>query len=84
MGVITTAPLSSGTMIGPIPTTLTLTDPAFLIGHMTCDNRPDVHTVKVSFVTDNISSAFNLILVNAEYWNYDWYIDSKTSSTFVC
>ena len=48
MGVITTGVIPAGKVFGPIPPNLTLTDPALLIGHMTCDNRPDVHTVKVS------------------------------------
>lgn len=47
MGVITTEVIPAGKVFGPIPPNLTLTDPALLIGHMTCDNRPDVHTVKV-------------------------------------
>ena len=47
MGVITTGVIPAGKTFGPIPPNLTLTDPALLIGHMTCDNRPDVHTVKV-------------------------------------
>lgn len=47
MGVITTGVIPAGKVFGPIPPNLTLTDPALLIGHMTCDNRPDVHTVKV-------------------------------------
>ncbi len=47
MGVLTTGVIPAGKVFGPIPPNLTLTDPALLIGHMTCDNRPDVHTVKV-------------------------------------
>lgn len=48
MGVITLCSLAKGKVFGPIPPNLTLTDPAVLIGHMTADTRPDVHTVKVS------------------------------------
>ena len=48
MGVITTGVVPAGTLFGPIPSNLGLTDPALLIGHMTADNRTDVHTVKVS------------------------------------
>jgi len=47
MGVITTGSLSGGIVFGPISTTLTLADPAVLIGHRTCDTLPDIHTVKV-------------------------------------
>ena len=53
MGVITTSQVSAGTVFGPIPRNVTLTDPAYLIGHMTCDNHPDVHTVKVRTFINN-------------------------------
>jgi len=48
MGVLTSETLPSGHIFGPIPRDLGLTDPVFLIGHSTSDNRPDLHTVKVS------------------------------------
>jgi hypothetical protein len=47
MGVVTTAEVDEGQVFGPIPTTLTLADPAVLIGHRTCDTPPDIHAVKV-------------------------------------
>ena len=47
MGVLTTGVVPAGMVFGPVPANLTLSDPALLIGHMTCDNRPDIHTVKV-------------------------------------
>ncbi len=50
MGVLITARVDEGKTFGPIPANLTLTDPTLLIGHMTSDNRPDVHTVKVSLM----------------------------------
>ena len=47
MGVYVTAAVAGGVRFGPIPTAIALTDPAILIGHMTCDVRPNIHTVKV-------------------------------------
>ncbi|KAK2149395.1 hypothetical protein LSH36_454g03037 [Paralvinella palmiformis] len=47
MGVLITVRVHEGKTFGPIPANLTLTDPTLLIGHMTSDNRPDVHTVKI-------------------------------------
>ena len=47
MVVITTRPVEKGTIFGPIPKSMTLADPAVLIGYRTCDTFPDVHTVKV-------------------------------------
>ena len=47
MGVLTTVTVQEGKTFGPIPPHLTLANPTTLIGHMTSDNRPDVHTVKV-------------------------------------
>ena len=49
MGVLTTTSVSQGKLFGPIPPTLTLTDPVLMIGHMTADSRPEVHTVKVAY-----------------------------------
>lgn len=48
MGVFTTCAVQHNSLFGPIPPTLSLTDPIVLIGHMTADTRPDVHAVKVS------------------------------------
>ena len=48
MGVITTCSLTEDTYFGPVSPTMTLADPAVLIGHRTCDTLPDIHTVKVS------------------------------------
>ena len=49
MGVIITEDVPQGTLFGPIPPSLTIADPILLIGHMTADNTPDLHTVKVGF-----------------------------------
>ena len=47
MGVITNCRLPEGMTFGPVPPSVTLTDPIVLIGHRTCDTPPDIHTVKV-------------------------------------
>ncbi|ELT97137.1 hypothetical protein CAPTEDRAFT_221467 [Capitella teleta] len=47
MGVVTTEEVSEGQTFGPIPMTLTLAEPAVLIGHRTCDTPPDIHAVKL-------------------------------------
>ena len=47
MGVVTTEKVCGGKLFGPIRKNLTLVDLGLLIGHMTCDDRPDVHKVKV-------------------------------------
>lgn len=48
MGVVTTSEVGEDEIFGPIPMTMTLADPAVLIGHRTCDTPPDIHSVKVS------------------------------------
>lgn len=53
MGVITTSELTAGMLFGPIPPSLTLSDPAVLIGHRTCDVPPDIHTVRVITCDNN-------------------------------
>jgi len=51
MGVITTSRLAAGEKFGPVPPTLTLAEPTLLIGHRTCDTLPDIHTVKVNYIS---------------------------------
>ena len=48
MGVISLDDVDAGVLFGPIPPKLTIAEPLVLIGHMTADNTPVLHTVKVS------------------------------------
>ncbi|XP_064643558.1 zinc finger protein 488-like [Lineus longissimus] len=47
MGLLSTSEIPYGSKLGPIPPAMTLTDPAYLIGHMTQDKYPDVPITKI-------------------------------------
>ena len=52
MGVITLSDVNYGHIFGPYPTHVSLADPAYLIGLLTCDNRPEGGMLKVSLYID--------------------------------
>lgn len=66
MGVITTGDIAEGASFGPIPRSLTLVDLTQLIGHMTCDSRPDVHTVKVCSCSCDFNSVCRMTMAQQE------------------
>ncbi|KAI8794298.1 PR domain zinc finger protein 1 [Biomphalaria glabrata] len=41
MGVVTVSDIDYGQIFGPFPTHVTATDPAYVIGMLTCDRQPD-------------------------------------------
>ncbi|XP_074649068.1 zinc finger protein 488-like [Tubulanus polymorphus] len=51
MGLMAIDEIPFGETFGPIPPMMTLTDPAYLIGHMTLDKYPDIPMTKVDLVT---------------------------------
>ena len=69
MGVISTDSIGIGVSFGPIPSKLTIAEPLVLIGHMTADNTPVLHTVKVRVTELSQLLVLHQILANAYFDN---------------